>query len=118
MSYDPSHRRPPRQERWPQATPPDGWPSYRDDDAHLDGQQADGRYAADGQGAYPATAGYGRQAAGYQDASGGPGDRGYQSAVATDTFPPARNGYGAAAGYGEVSSYSDARDGYDWTENG
>jgi hypothetical protein len=118
MSYDPSHRRPPRQERWPQATPPDGWPSYRDDDAHLDGQQADSRYAADGQGAYPATAGYRRQAAGYQDASGGPGDRGYQSAVVTDTFPPARNGYGAAAGYGEVSGYSDARDGYDWTENG
>ncbi len=118
MSYDPSHRKPPRQERWPQATPPDGWPSYRDDDAHLDGQPADSRYAADGQGAYPATAGYRRQAAGYQDASGGPDDRGYQSAVATDTFPPARNGYGAAAGYGEVGGYGDARDGYDWTENG
>ena len=30
MSYDPSHRTPPRQERWPQATPAEGWPSYRD----------------------------------------------------------------------------------------
>ena len=118
MSYDPSHRKPPRQERWPQATPPDGWPSYRDDDAHLDGRPADNRYAADGQGAYPATAGYRRQAAGYQAASGGPGDRGYQSAVATDTIPPARNGYGAAAGYGATDGYGDARDGYDWTENG
>ena len=118
MSYDPSHRKPPRQERWPQATPPDGWPSYRVDDAHLDGRPADSRYAADGQGAYPATAGYRRQAADYQDASGGPGDRGYQSAVATDTFPPARNGYGAAAGYGEISGYGDAWDGYGWTENG
>ena len=118
MSYDPSHRKPPRQERWPQATPPDGWPSYRDDDPYRDGQQADSRYAADGQGAYPVTAGYRRQAAGYQDASGGPDDWRYQSAVATDTFPPASNGYAAAAGYGEVGGYGDARDGYDWTENG
>jgi hypothetical protein len=116
MSYDPSHRKPPRQERWPQATPPDGWPSYRDDDPRRDGQQADSRYAADRQDAYPATAGYRRQA-GY-GVSGGPDDRGYQSAVATDTFPPARNGYGAAAGYGEVAGYGDARDGYDWTGNG
>jgi len=118
MSYDPSHRKPPRQERWPQATPPDGWPSYRDDDHYRDGQQADSRYAADGQGAYPATAGYRRQAAGYQDASGGPDDWRYQSAVATDTFPPASNGYAAAAGYGEVGGYGDVRDGYDWSENG
>ena len=118
MSYDPSHRKPPRQERWPQATPPDGWPSYRDDDAYQDGQQADSRYAADGQGAYPATAGYRRQAVGYQDASGGPDDWRYQSAVATDTFPPASNGYAAAAGYGEVGGYGDARDGYGYADAG
>jgi hypothetical protein len=30
MSYDSSHRTPPRQERWPQATPAESWPSYRD----------------------------------------------------------------------------------------
>ncbi len=119
MSYDPSHRKPPRQERWPQATPPDGWPSYRDDDAHRDEQQSDSRYAADRQGAYPATASYQRQA-GYQGASGGPGDSDYQSAVAIDTFPPARNGYGSAAGYGQADGYGygDARDGSDWTGNG
>jgi hypothetical protein len=29
MSYDPSHRMPPRQERWPAATPAEGWPSYQ-----------------------------------------------------------------------------------------
>ena len=29
MTYDPSHRMPPRQERWPAATPPEGWPSYQ-----------------------------------------------------------------------------------------
>ena len=92
MSYDPSHRKPPRQERSPQATPPTGWPPYRDDDDR-DGEHADSRHAADRQDAYPATAGHRRQGA-----SGGPGDRGYRSAVATDTFPPATNGYGSPAG--------------------
>ena len=119
MSYDPSHRKPPRQERWPQATPPDAWPSYRDDDAHRDEQQSDSWYAADRQGAYPATASYQRKV-GYQGASGGPEDRDYQSAVATDTFPPARNGYGATDGYGgsrggyagTVDGYPGAADGY------
>ncbi len=33
MSYDPSHRKPPRQERWPNATPREGWPAYRQGDA-------------------------------------------------------------------------------------
>ena len=117
MSYDPSHRKPPRQERWPQATPPSGWPSYRDDDAYRDGEHADSRYAADRQGAYPVTAGHRRQA-GYQDASGGSADRGYQSAVATDPFSPAMNGYGSAAGFGPVGGYGDAGDGYDWTADG
>ena len=115
MSYDPSHRMPPRQERSPQATPPAGWPPYRDDEDYRDGEHADSRYAADRQDAYPATAGYRRQA-GYQDASGGPGDRGYQSAVITDTFPPEMNGYGSSAGFGSASFGStdsfDARDAY------
>ena len=113
MSYDPSHRRPPRQERWPQATPPGGWPSYRDGDAYRDAEQAGSRYAADRQGAYPATTGYR-----HQGASGGPGDRGYWSAVATDTYPPASNGYSPAASYDAPGGYGDARDGYDWTGNG
>ena len=117
MSYDPSHRKPPRQERWPQATPPGGWPSYRDGDAYRDAEQADSRYAAVRQGAYPATAGYQHQV-GYQGASGRPEDGGYRSAVATDTFPPARNGYGSAVSYDATGGYGDARDGYDWTENG
>ena len=112
MSYDPSHRKPPRQERWPQATPPGGWPSYRDGDAYRDAEQADSRYAAVRQGAYPATAGYQHQV-GYQGASGRPEDGGYRSAVATDTFPPARNGYGSAVSYDATGGYGDARDGYD-----
>ena len=112
MSYDPSHRQPPRQERWPNATPAEGWPSYRDGDASLGGDRADSRYGADRQGAYPATAGY-RQQAGHQRGSGGSGDRGYRSAVVTDPFPPTRNGYSPATGYGPADGYAGAADGYD-----
>jgi len=115
MSYDPSHRMPPRQERWPQATPPAGWPSYRDDEDYRDGEHADSRYAADRQDAYPAAAGYRRQA-GHQGASSAPGDRGYQSAVITDTLPPEMNGYGSSAGFGSAdfgpADGFDARDAY------
>jgi len=90
MSYDPSHRKPPRQERWPNATPPEGWPSHRDGDAYRGGEQADSRYGAqyraERQGAYPATAGYRIQ-----------------------------SGYGSAGGYGTAGGYGDGRDGgYDW----
>jgi len=48
MSYDPSHRMPPRQERSLHATPAEGWPSYRDGD-HADGQ-ANGYGTANGYG--------------------------------------------------------------------
>ena len=72
MSYDPSHRMPPRQERWPTATPAEGWPSYRD------GEQEDLRY-----GTRRATAGQ------------------RQQAVATAAYPAVTddfdgNGYGRA----------------------
>ena len=103
MNYDPSYRKPPRQERSPHATPPTGWPPCRDDD-YRDGEHADSRYAADRGEACPATAGH-RRRAGDQGGSGGSGDRGYRSAVATDTFPPARNGYGSAVGYGSAGGY-------------
>jgi hypothetical protein len=85
MSYDPSHRMPPRQERWPAATPAEGWPSYRD------GEQEDVGYAAQG-----ATAGYRYQA---------------QGAVATAAFPAA--GYsGGGNGYAEPADDFDGRGGY------
>ena len=99
MSYDSSHRKLLRQERWPQATSPAGWPSYLDDD-HRDGEYADNRYAADRQDAYPATAGHRRQGA-----SGPPGNRGYRSALATDTFLPAMDGDGSSAGYDGTGDY-------------
>jgi hypothetical protein len=83
MSYDPSHRMPPSQERWPTATPAEGWPSYRD------GEQDDFGYAAQG-----ATAGYRNQA---------------QGAVATAAYPVVTNGYG---GYAGAADDFDGRDGY------
>jgi hypothetical protein len=118
MSYDPSHRRPPRQERWPSATPAEGWPSYRDGDPYRDREQATSRYETDRQGVYQAD---------YQRLAVGSGDRGYQaggyqtggypadgysdnhtSGYATDDFGRAANGYGDANGYG----YDRAADGY------
>ena len=111
MSYDPSHYQPPAQGRWPQATPPEAWPSYRDDDVYRDGERLDGQYGADRQGANQATAGYQRQI-GYQRASGESGDHGYPSAVATDTFPPARNGYATADGYSAADGYGRNGNGY------
>jgi len=107
MTYDPSHRMPPRQQRWPAATPAEGWPSHRD------GEQEDLRYGAPGAtadyrpqavatAAYPAVAngydwnrdGYGRTADGY--------------AGATDAFDGVQDGYGRA-GHG----YASGNDGYD-----
>ena len=85
MSYDPSHRTPPRQERWPAATPAEGWPSYRD------GEQQDFGYAAQG-----ATAGYRYQT-------------GAQQAVATAAYPAVADGYG---GYAGAADDFDGRDGY------
>jgi hypothetical protein len=83
MSYDPSHRMPPSQERWPAATPAEGWPSYQD------GEQDDFGYAAQG-----ATAGYRYQT---------------QGAVATAAYPAVTNGYG---GYAGAADDFDGRDGY------
>jgi hypothetical protein len=117
MSYDPSHYQPPAQGRWPNATPPEAWPSYRDDDVYRDEERLDGQYGADRQGANQATAGYRRQI-GYQRASDGSGGHGYPSSVATDTFPPARSGYAATEEYSATDRYSAARDGYAWDARG
>jgi hypothetical protein len=75
MSYDPSHRMPPRQERWPQATPAEGWPPYREDE----GEQASHHGAR------------AQQAAGSHRRQAGP-----RSAVATAAFPVAGDAYGTA----------------------
>ena len=98
MSYDPSHRMPPRQERWPTATPAEGWASYRDE------EQDDLRYGAQ------------RAAAGYR-----------QQAVATAAYPAVTNGYdwsgngytGTADGYtGTADGYAGAADDFDRVDDG
>src|ERR1035441_6501825 len=110
MSYDPSHYQPPAQGRWPNATPAEAWPSYRDDDVYRDGERLrseerlDGQYGADRQGAYQATAGYQRQI-GYQRASGESGDHGYPSALGPDRPAAARNGYADAGGYSAADGH-------------
>ena len=98
MSYEPSHRKPPRQERWPHATPAEGWPSCRPDDLFREGEPAAR------QGGYQAAGGYWDET-GYQQA---PGGSGYQPAVAVAPFRPAGNGYG----------YAEAQDGYHWAPDG
>jgi len=90
MSYDPSHRMPPRQERWPAATPAEGWPSYQT-----------GAEQAMATAAYPAVAnGYGGYA-GTADYFDGRDD--YR-----------RDDYGRD-GYARSSvGYAEPQDGYDW----
>jgi hypothetical protein len=86
MSYDPSHRRPPRQERWPNATPQEGWPAYQD------GEQA---WAEAG-----AFAGA---------RSGRPGVNGHG-----DTWGGYGPGYDTSGGYTETRDrYAPARDSFD-----
>lgn len=91
MSYDPSHRMPPRQERWPTATPAEGWTSYRD------GEQEDLRYGAQ------------RAAAGYR-----------QQAMATAAYPPVTNDYDwSGNGYtGTAGGYAGAADDFDRVDDG
>jgi hypothetical protein len=86
MSYDPSQGMPPRQERWPQATPAEGWPAHRD----TEGERADRQGAR------------GLRAAGSHRRQSGP-----PSAVATAAFPAAGNAYGTTDGYGPDSYGTD-----------
>jgi hypothetical protein len=114
MSYEPSHRRPPRQERWPNATPGEGWPAYQQDDGGPARESAEAfagtrnGYATTGTGyggnGYGTTsAGYGGNGAG--DAWGGRNDewggRGGTS-----------NGYGDAWDGGRSDRYGDPGQGY------
>jgi hypothetical protein len=91
MSYDPSHRIPPRQDRWPAATPAEGWASYRD------GEQEDLRYGAQ------------RAAAGYR-----------QQAVVTAAYPAVTNDYDwSGNGYtGTADGYAGAADDFDRVDDG
>jgi hypothetical protein len=110
MSYDPSHRMPPRQERWPAATPAEGWPSYQT-----------GAQQAMATAAHPAVAnGYGGYAGAADDFDGrevygqdGYGQDGYgQDGYGQDGY--GQDGYGRD-GYARSSvGYAEPQDGYDW----
>jgi hypothetical protein len=99
MSYDPSHRMPPRQERWPAATPAEGWPSYQT-----------GAQQAMATAAYPAVRnGYGGYAGAADDFDGrdGYGQDGYGQ----DSY--GRDGYARSS-----VGYAEPQDGYDWGGTG
>jgi len=93
MSYEPSHRKPPRQERWPNATPGEGWPAY---------QQGDGSRAWDSAAARESGAAWEPAAA---FAGSGTGSRNGHAASG--------NGYrGTGVGYaGAWDGYGDTWDG-------
>ena len=105
MSYDPSHRRPPRQERWPNATPQDGWPAYVGGDGHRDDQAWAGADAfAGARSGRAAVNGYGDAWGDYTETRNG--YAGY--APARDSFD---GGYG-----GTTEEY--AADATQWNGNG
>jgi hypothetical protein len=129
MSYEPSHRKPPRQERWPNATPGEGWPAYQQGDGERSWASADALAGSRN--------GYATAANGYGDASGGYGaangdawggrtstaEYGYGRAPAAYAEPANGNwaggpGYGAstttypAAGDGYADGFDGAADGY------
>jgi hypothetical protein len=92
MSYEPSHRRPPRQERWPSATPAEGWPGYQQGD---DGRAWESAEAfAGSRSGYGSTAnGYGGTANGYGDALDGGGAAGYGGPAGRYETPNGWDGY-------------------------
>jgi len=105
MSYEPSHRKPPPQERWPNATPGEGWPAYQQGDGERSWASADAQ-AGSRNGYATASRSYGDASGGYASASGGYGDAsgGYGDAWGGRTAT-AEYGYGRApAPYDEPAS--------------
>ena len=98
MSYDPSNRRLPRQERWPDATPQRGWPAYSDDGAYRDGDL------------YVESADQGHN--GYRDTLAGTGIRGAVDGGHSGTW----DGYGQT-GYGQ-GGFSQGGYGQDNSQHG
>jgi hypothetical protein len=109
MSYDPSQGMPPRQERWPHATPAEAWPSHRDGEGERAGRPGTRAQRAAGSHRRPSDS---------------------RSAVATAAFPAAGNAYGTADGFdpdsyrtsgytsggyaGATDDFAGAEDGYGW----
>jgi hypothetical protein len=123
MSYDPSHRKPPRQERWPNATPGEGWPAYQQGDGERSRAPADA-LAGGRTGSGAASNGSSTASNGYGPPWGGraatAGDTWHGRAPARYNEPasgywPGANGYGAN-GYGaneySAKGYGAGGDGY------
>ncbi len=100
MSHEPSHRKPPRQERWPNATPGEGWPAYQQGDGEPPWESAPA-YAGSRNGHGAASDGHRTAANGHGDAWGRGTSRGTTS-----------NGYGDAWGGRDTARYSDPGQGY------
>jgi len=123
MSYEPSHRKPPRQERWPNATPGEGWPAYQQSDTSRTRTSAPAQESAPAWGGarhshpgplyWAGENGYGgtttaNPADGGYAGEGYPGG-GYAGGGYTDGFDGATDGY---AGGGYTDGFDGAADGY------
>jgi hypothetical protein len=127
MSYEPSHRRlPPRQARWPHATPQEGWPAYRPGDGDWGGGQARELQAADDRGwaadGYRVPDGYARAGNGHAQARNSHAQAGNGHAQAGNGHAQAGNGY-ARAGNGYAQTLNGYEGGYaetshPWNNNG
>ena len=123
MSYDPSTRSLPRQERWPDATPQRGWPAYSDD-AYRDGDLYAGSAGQGHHGYAPngyAPNGYaddGYADDGYGRGSGGYGQDGYASAPVGYAQPRDDYGWPHNAYHGTVNGYVGATDDFDGATDG
>jgi hypothetical protein len=121
MSYEPSHRKPPRQERWPSATPGEGWPAYQLGDDGRAWEPADA-FAGSRNGYGNAGDGYGAAGNGYRDAGNGYRDAGNGYGAAGNGYgnawggrAPTGRGYGGSGG---GARYGDPRQGYRADGNG
>jgi hypothetical protein len=102
MSYEPSTRRLPRQERWPDATPQRGWPAYSDNGAYRDGDLYEEPAAQGRRGR--ADGGYGGSWDGYSGADYGQASYG-------------QAGYGQDSGRYGQQDYGQPRDDHGWPHN-
>jgi hypothetical protein len=100
MSYEPSHRKPPRQERWPNATPGEGWPAYQQGDDSRARESA-AAYAGSRNGYGTASNGYGATSNGYGAASNGYGDTWGGRSTTSSGYGDTRGG---GARYGDPGS--------------
>ena len=114
MNYEPSHRKPPSQERWPNATPANAWPAYGYDEAAQPAAAMAGR-AGPGYGSAPPWESYtwGNQGS-YGQTSYGQASYGQASDTqaypvaddwVTDGFDGMADGYRAPVGYREQVEY-------------